>query len=116
MKTCKDCIHYDVCAYHITEETDMSVQECACGFKDKARYIEVPCKVGDNGYLLSIYGILPVTFDKIFLSVNNKWLVRARYFVKEIVYLLFEDFGKVVFLTREEAEEAEKALKKRSNR
>lgn len=38
MKTCKDCIHYDVCGFHITEETDMSVEECAHGFKDKEQY------------------------------------------------------------------------------
>ena len=41
MKTCKDCIHYDVCAYHITEETDMSVEECANGFKDRDNLVEV---------------------------------------------------------------------------
>lgn len=50
MKTCKDCIHYDVCAYHITEETDMSVEECASGFKDKERYVELPCHIGDTMY------------------------------------------------------------------
>ena len=40
MKQCNDCIHYEVCAYHVTEETDMTVQECELGFKDKASYIE----------------------------------------------------------------------------
>lgn len=29
LKTCKkDCIHYEVCNYHIDEETDMTVNEC----------------------------------------------------------------------------------------
>jgi hypothetical protein len=38
--TCKDCIHYDVCQYHITEETDMTVAECG-NFKNKAEFVEV---------------------------------------------------------------------------
>ena len=39
--TCKDCIHYDVCQYHITEETDMTVAECSHTFKNKADFVEV---------------------------------------------------------------------------
>ena len=35
MKTCKDCIHYDCCHYHITEETSMTIEECSTGFLDK---------------------------------------------------------------------------------
>ena len=41
MSTCKDCLHYEVCQYHITEETDMTVNECSHGFKNKADYVEV---------------------------------------------------------------------------
>ena len=41
--TCKDCIHYDVCQYHIDEETDMTVAECG-KFKNKADFVEVPCR------------------------------------------------------------------------
>lgn len=41
MSTCKDCLHYEVCQYHITEETDMTVNECSYGFKNKADYVEV---------------------------------------------------------------------------
>ena len=45
MKECKDCIHYEACGYHITEETDMSVEDCARGFKDAENYAEiVRCK------------------------------------------------------------------------
>lgn len=38
--TCKDCIHYEVCQYHITEETEMTVNECG-KFKNKADFVEV---------------------------------------------------------------------------
>ena len=41
MKECKNCIHYECCGYHITEETDMSVEECLNGFKDSENVVEV---------------------------------------------------------------------------
>ena len=40
MAKCKDCIHYDVCQYHIDEETEMTVTECG-NFKNKADFVEV---------------------------------------------------------------------------
>ena len=40
MTRCKDCIHYDVCGYHIDEETDMTIAECG-KLKNKADYVEV---------------------------------------------------------------------------
>lgn len=40
MRTCRDCFHYDVCQYHITEETNMTVNECN-HFKDKAKIVEI---------------------------------------------------------------------------
>lgn len=40
MATCKDCIHYDVCQYHIDEETDMTITECG-KFKNKSVFEEV---------------------------------------------------------------------------
>ena len=39
--TCRDCIHYDVCDYHITELTTMTVEECSHEFKNKADFAEV---------------------------------------------------------------------------
>lgn len=49
MSTCKDCLHYEACQYHITEETDMTVNECSHGFKNKADYVEVVrCKDCEN--------------------------------------------------------------------
>ena len=37
---CKDCIHYDVCQYHIDEETKMTVNECG-NFISTADVVEV---------------------------------------------------------------------------
>ena len=38
--TCKDCVHYNVCGYHIDEETFMTTEECS-RFKNKADFVEV---------------------------------------------------------------------------
>lgn len=43
---CINCIHYDVCQYHIDEETTMTVNECPTGFKHKDEYIHLPVYVG----------------------------------------------------------------------
>ena len=43
MATCKDCLHYEVCKA-IENELDMiPPSQCSC-FKDKSRFIELPCK------------------------------------------------------------------------
>ena len=50
-RTCKDCLHYAVCGYHITEETNMTIHECSHGFKDsQAQEIRVPVQ---GGYLVA---------------------------------------------------------------
>lgn len=44
---CYNCIHYDVCSYHIDEETaELTVNECPHGFKHKNEYIHLPVYVG----------------------------------------------------------------------
>lgn len=98
MKTCKDCIHYDVCAYHITEESDMTVQECALGFKDKSLIMELPCPIGSKIYMIVTkrpkVSMAPFSFIKATkLTYNN-------------LERVLHDIGKEVFLTREEVEKA----------
>ena len=64
-------------------------------FEDKSKYIKLPCKVGDTVYI-------------------NAWFGKAvPHVVKKIgsVYIQTDDFGKSVFLTREEAEKALKEVK-----
>ena len=41
MATCKDCVHYDICTFHITENEN----EKCMHFKNKADFVEV--KYGD---------------------------------------------------------------------
>lgn len=53
--TCQDCIHFDVCGYHITELTQMTVNECP-NFKPKSRFVELPN-------------------DEMIMYVKDKWLM-----------------------------------------
>ena len=56
MATCRDCIHYDVCHNNfknIDLNEEMTDKRCCVYFKDKSRFIELPCKVGDEIYVLN---------------------------------------------------------------
>ena len=116
MATCKDCLHYDVCEFHLDEKTTMTVDECM-HFKDKSKFVELPCKVWDTVYVLT-----PKT-NKVFKGEVRKMLFNHK---NELVICVarnehsfnvngnykLSSFGKTVFLTKEEAE---KALKEREN-
>lgn len=56
--TCKDCIHYAICSKkHWRIESNKYTCERCNDFKDKSRIIELPCKVGDEIYVLNIGNI-----------------------------------------------------------
>lgn len=65
--TCRDCIHYDVCDYHITEMTTMTIAECSHEFKNKADLVEV--KHGEWIEKEEIYGDVYYTCS----NCNNDW-------------------------------------------
>ena len=101
MATCKDCLHYDVCKA-IENELDMIPRsQCGC-FKDKSRFIELPCKVGDTVYYITGMGhnlVKPAKVKEIILDENG---------IKDL-YVQgnghnFENSFDIFFLTREEAE------------
>ena len=125
--TCKDCLYYEVCAdfrRNICETDQKRFEEYRLNsdglcdnFKDKSRYVELLCKVGDTVYIIDNRDMLDVdpsvcsvVEDEIYemgygrtQSGELKWLF--------LVYETGEDFyddeiGKFVFLTREEAEKA----------
>lgn len=81
---CKDCIHYDVCQYHIDEETKMTVNECG-NFISTADVVEVvrckDCKYADpyerHGRQTVYYclyqtdKIHDVSLDRVFIPVRE---------------------------------------------
>ena len=57
--TCKDCIHYDVCGrwdnWNDEFYTDGNSDRCHdySRFKNKANFVELPCKVGDDFFIIA---------------------------------------------------------------
>lgn len=55
--TCKDCIHYDLCVAiaftinHVINHENEAEKMCR-HFKDKSKFNELPCKVGDTIYYM----------------------------------------------------------------
>ena len=115
MITCKDCIHDDVCGFN--EYKDFN--EICSFFKDKSHIIELPCKIGDTVYYPWIYdGQCGVAFNKvesIKIYVNGLPLVVVEDWKSDMpmpISFCNEDFGKTVFLTKEQAEAKLKKLEK----
>ena len=96
---CETCVHKNVCRYYEPDE------ECrACNqFIDKSRCIELPCKVGDKVYWYNIPGEIieaKIIKNGFCAKIENGFEYDAGY----------DEIGKIVFLTREEAEAALKGM------
>ena len=141
MGSCKECYHYEVCRMHyqqkceLTYETEKEVRRAMleaekgspiCDhFKDRSRFVELPCKVGDTVYAYPCSNYLHVIEDFIIdlvILVDRKNSVigfRAGRTCEQNgrkcdIEFDLKDIGKTVFLNREEAEQALK-LKEREN-
>lgn len=130
MTTCKECLHVEVCREYVAGlaaargvelgikeiETVLESDDCE-HFKDRSRFVELPCKPGDM-----IYRICPINegekccncpweccdcYDIGFQSSCRYHSIRVcraenvEWITKRIPF-----FGKIYFLTREEAEQA----------
>lgn len=106
---CKDCMKTDVCKHKANLDKDpiigMFVEQCEY-FKDKSKLIELPCKVGDTVYFVD-YSIIVPTVVKCFETNDHGWCVRCddSLLISTLIFR-FDEFGKTVFLTTEEAEKA----------
>lgn len=118
--TCKDCIHYDVCAINgiDVEDTTFKKELCCGEFKDKSRIIELPCNMGDTVYHTTTFGICQLTVASIHLFWDKRKtrIKRYSYIVGlnnlDYTYRLpLKEIGKTVFLTKEQAEAKLKELK-----
>ena len=64
--TCKDCIHYDVCKCVNSKVDEMysnrNGTQYGCGyFKDKSRFVELPCKKTDfSGMFINCKSLKPL--------------------------------------------------------
>lgn len=116
--TCKDCVYYEACVNLMTdpkriESMSYGNSEKWLCFKDKSKFIELPCKVGNKVWFIKSafsYVKRPIsamvcgikTFSNkstfTFMSLTDENNI-SRSFINQ-------DIGKTVFLTEEEAEKA----------
>lgn len=107
--TCKDCMHYEACKFY-TDKTRFNLPKNAenCDdFKDKSKYIELPCKVGDTVYWICHKGGKPYIKEEIVQSIHCD--------VRETLeFTILNPNGKIlksnVFFTKSEAEQKLKEL------
>lgn len=113
MATCKDCIHFESCKnLYETHGEGLSGDSYVCDFfKDRSRFVELPCKVGDTVYFIlrSFDGKMRINPEKVcYFTIDANELrihTTAGYFTER-------DMNDGVFFTRERAEQV---LKEREN-
>jgi hypothetical protein len=127
MVDCKECICYEACEAlaRYYDDKDFPFGNCQI-FKPKSRFIELPCAVGDTVYTnTAMQGWYyrdkdrPYSAKIVFIGLNNSEEMGGGLFNVEyekdgnMLQFRFSDIGKTVFLTKEKAEKALKALEER---
>lgn len=118
--TYKDCIYYELCydkGFSYNENLDEPVETICGNFKDKSKYIELPCKVGNMvyAYCSAVNQIVGYSVEDV--HIDNE---KTRYFATafDVYFNEFlddmefdeDEIGKTVFLTKSEAEQKLKEL------
>lgn len=109
MKTCKDCLHYETCKDYGVDEVCEELSVCK-QFTDRSKWVHLPCK-----FLLKVY-VLPTIHNQLADITEMKCIgfsLSASMYKANLIddknklyQPYFGEFGKTVFLTREEAEKA----------
>lgn len=118
MANCKDCLGFEFCLdrlgttkYYDNAIAANNVEELCQKFKDRNRFVELPCKVGDTVYLIKNHNIYERKVTRIIFDPRTIIQLMAKDYVCYASCIGRNDFGKTVFLTREEAEQALKESK-----
>ena len=96
---------------HLCRNCDLDRLEKLAEADKDGRLVVLPCKVGDVVY--GFHGektILPMVVKWI-ETCTNGWCIAVQYAPTAARFYQFSDFGKTVFLTREEAEKALEVMK-----
>lgn len=102
MATCKECLHVEAC---LESDKDLICRD----YKDRSRFVELPCKVGDTVYLLhNVYNnILAYSVSKILINSGEPIIeiVEAERRI-HFLHLPARELNKSLFFTKEQAEQA----------
>lgn len=117
MATCKDCLHVEACSGYLPTDLDKDVWDlCREGradeipdieercsiFKDRSRFIELPCKIGDSAWGIKKFNngaerVLQGIVYQMFFGEDMRLCICVRGICRG-------EWGKKVFATKEEAE------------
>lgn len=117
MAKCENCYHFHMCDLQYRLE---DYQYCK-HFKDKSLIVELPCRVGDTVYYINKRFHIALHTNSIYEATVVRIVITDK-FTSAVIQIHNEngcieipdirDFGKIVFLTREEAENALKECEK----
>ncbi len=106
--TCEDCLYYERCKkLGIFNLETLSVCE---DFTDRSEWVHLPCKIEQQLWFVENGEVKASTVDRLVyeeLSTNDIFTRIDGYGFS----VFFEDIGKIVFFTREEAEKALEGMK-----
>lgn len=121
MKACKDCLYYHICEKFDGPYIHTHINECLCeDFDDKSNQLRSPCKLGSTVYKVIADKRVKRPWECEVVGFwysknpecNNIYLVHYTNGVFESSFSVpFTEIGKSVFLTKEEAEKAQKKRK-----
>ena len=122
MATCKECLHVEVCKFKDLPAplSDSYIRESECiekrcgNFKDRSQFVELPCKVGDKMYFNNVHlqyaKVLAIYIDAsggmfdLDITTKEETVAGYEHFINKDYS--FEDIGRRIFLTEEQAEQA----------
>ena len=112
-KECTDCVHYELCLHqekflieHNRKDLirrygfGLSEPEICCNFRDRSRFVELPCKVGEKVFYFDTEGRIYET------TVTQLVYGASGFLIDSDVMFNSNLIGKRFFLTREAAEQA----------
>lgn len=112
--TCKDCLYYEVCGFHITEEINVTVDECNTGFKHKDQYVKLPVYIGQKVWIPYAWYNIPRKeiiselregrVSMLQQKADKSWKFRVSH--SYVSDFKLEDINNHVFFTKEAGEEA----------
>lgn len=109
--TCKDCFHYELCQHYRDsgEYFEWAVEKFGCKqFKDKSRFVELPCNVGDTFYWINHINHSIETDEVISIHIyKGEWEISTKTLNSKCISgYSVRRFWEIMFLTKEEAEKA----------
>lgn len=114
MTTCKDCTHYEACSFHENlwmndSFTHLTPCDSCPAFKDRSRFVELPCKPGDIVFYMNRYRRNVWPMKIISVEINSQGINEYGCWCdvpESYTPICFTPIaiGKTVFFTQEKAE------------